>query len=331
MRARSALPLLAAATLIAAAWLSPRAVPYNMDEFVHYQALACATLPQERGLPSFRDGCGLYDLRLPFTQAPLPLRSYLYLGSVPAVPFYPFWRAIGDPVAVRVQGAVFALVALVLASRLLAVRPSAVALAGLVFPLLLVTFVVDEGPVGISAVVFLGALVVLRHAMRAETAATRALRARAASCSSWRLWAKLVFAWWLPAVAYFAVSVAWPRGERLSAAARRGRLPHSPRRRSRVSCPPQCSSRASTATAGSTSTRPSTTVVSSLAPRASRTRPRRAVDVRGGRRARGPTQPRCSRRRRSAPSPPSSPWGSSRPACVDRDGARWRPGPLSPR
>ena len=63
--------------------------------------------PLQRGLPSFRDGCGLYDLRLPFTTTPLPLRSYLYIGSVPALPFYPFWRLIGDPVAVRVQGAVF--------------------------------------------------------------------------------------------------------------------------------------------------------------------------------------------------------------------------------
>jgi hypothetical protein len=221
MRARSALPLLAAATLIVAAWLSPRVVPYNMDEFVHYQALACATLPQERGLPSFRDGCSLYDLRLPLTQATLPLRSYLYLGSVPAVPFYPFWRAIGDPVAVRVQGAVFALVSLVLAARLLGVRPSAVALAGLVFPLFLVTFVVDEGPVGISAVVFLGALVALRRGLRAEATAARAAWGALAGLLLFAgLWAKLVFAWWLPAVACFAASVAWPRRESIPAAAR---------------------------------------------------------------------------------------------------------------
>jgi hypothetical protein len=222
MRARSPLAMLAAATLLVVAWLSPRAVPYNMDEFVHYQALACATLPQARDLPSFRDGCSLYDLRLPFTPAPLPLRSYLYVGSVPAVPFYPFWRAIGDPVAVRVQGAVFALVSLVLAGRLLGVRLGAVALAGLVFPLLLVTFVVDEGPVGISAVAFLGALVTLRRALRAEAPAARAAWGALAGLLLFAgLWAKLVFAWWLPAVVCFAASVAWPRRESISAAARR--------------------------------------------------------------------------------------------------------------
>ena len=31
--------------------LSPRAVPYNMDEFVHYHALGCATAPLSRELP----------------------------------------------------------------------------------------------------------------------------------------------------------------------------------------------------------------------------------------------------------------------------------------
>jgi hypothetical protein len=34
-----------AALLLAAAWASPRVFPYNMDEFVHYHALGCATAP----------------------------------------------------------------------------------------------------------------------------------------------------------------------------------------------------------------------------------------------------------------------------------------------
>jgi len=193
--------------LVALAWASPRAIPYNMDEFVHYHALGCATAREQRGLPVFRDGCGLYDLRLPFTTTPLPLRSYLYIGSVPAVPFYPLYRLLDDPVAVRVQGALFALVALALVVRLLRVRTSSVAIAAIVFPVLLVTFVVDEGPVGLSAVLLLAALAALRKAL--SPGAGRRAPAFAAAAGLLLFlgaWVKLVFAWWLLAVAYFVAS-----------------------------------------------------------------------------------------------------------------------------
>ena len=58
-----------------------------------------------QALPSIRDGCGYFDLRLPFTSTPLPLRAYYYIGSLPALPFYPFWRLVDDPVAARLAGA----------------------------------------------------------------------------------------------------------------------------------------------------------------------------------------------------------------------------------
>ena len=109
--------------LLVAAWLSPRAIPYNMDEFVHYHALGCATAELSRHLPLIRDGCGYYDLSLPFTFRPLPLRSYAYIGSLPSLPFYPLWRVVRDPVAARLQGAIFFLLWLWLATRLLRVRP----------------------------------------------------------------------------------------------------------------------------------------------------------------------------------------------------------------
>jgi len=35
----------ACAALVVLAWLSPRVIPYCMDEFVHYHALGCATHP----------------------------------------------------------------------------------------------------------------------------------------------------------------------------------------------------------------------------------------------------------------------------------------------
>ncbi len=194
-----------AALLLVAAWLSPRAVPYNMDEFVHYHALGCAT-DLSRHLPLIRDGCGHYDLSLPFTSTPLPLRSYAYIGSFPSVTFYPFWRVLRDPVAARIQGAVFFLLWLWLAARVLRVRPVALVTASLVFPVFLATFVVDEGPVGLSALLFTGALLSVRRALEAgggrRPAAWGVLTGLLLFLG---LWVKLVFAWWLPAFAVFAL------------------------------------------------------------------------------------------------------------------------------
>ena len=211
-----------AAPLLVAAWLSPRAIPYNMDEFVHYHALGCATAALAREVPLIRDGCGYFDLRLPFTSTPLPLRSYAYIGSLPSVTFYPFWRAFRDPVAVRVQGAAFFLLWGWLALRLLRVRPSALAIASLVFPVFLASFVVDEGPVGLSALLFLGALLAARRALDANggrrTAAWAALAGFALFLG---LWVKLVFGWWLPAFAVFAFEEARRRSPSLGEAVRR--------------------------------------------------------------------------------------------------------------
>ena len=213
-----------AAVLLVAAWLSPRAIPYNMDEFVHYHALGCATAELARELPLIRDGCGYHDLALPFTKVPLPLRSYVYIGSLPSVPFYPFWRVFRDPVAVRVQGAAFFLLWVWLALRLLRVRPAALVVASFVFPVFLATFVVDEGPVGLSALLFLGALLSARRALDAsEGHGAAAWAALAGFALFLGLWVKLVFGWWLPAFAVFALEEARRRGPTVGEAVRRRR------------------------------------------------------------------------------------------------------------
>jgi hypothetical protein len=199
--------LAGALALLLLASLSPRAVPFNMDELVHYHALGCATAPLQRELPLIRDGCGYHDLRLPFTETPLPLRSYLYTGSFPVLPFYPFWLLLDDPVSARVQGAVFFLLVVLMAARLLRARPSSVLLAALVYPVLLASFLVDEGPVGLSAVLLLGALLAARRALASAPArASAAWAALAGFLLFLGLWTKLVFAWWLPAAVAFAVA-----------------------------------------------------------------------------------------------------------------------------
>ncbi len=198
-----------AALLLAAAWASPRAIPYDMDEFVHYHALGCAEAPLAREVPLIRDGCFYHDLALPLTRTLLPLRSYAYIGSLPSLPFYPFWRIIRDPVAVRVQGAVFFLLWAWLAVRLLRVHPGAVLVASLVYPVFLASVVVDEGPVGLAAILLLLALLAARRALDTVTRSGAAAWAVLAGFVLFLgVWVKLVFGWWLPAVALFAVAEA---------------------------------------------------------------------------------------------------------------------------
>ena len=177
-----------------------------MDEFVHYHALGCASAPRSRDLPEIRDGCGYFDLRLPLTTEPLPLRSYSYIGSFPVAPFYPLWKLLADPLATRVQGAFFFLLWAALAAPLLRVRPSAIVTGALVFPVWLVTFVVDEGPVGLSAVLLLLALSAARRALDATGRGSAAAWAAGAGLALFLgIWTKLVFAWWFPAFLVFAI------------------------------------------------------------------------------------------------------------------------------
>ena len=172
-----------------------------MDEFVHYHALGCATAPLGRDLPAFRDGCGLYDLRLPLTTRPLPLRSYYYIGSLPVVPFYPFWKLLDDPVAARLQGALFLVIWAGLAAKLLRVRWTSVGLAALLFPSFAAGFMVDEGPVGLPAILLLSGLLCARRAFEIERrAAAVAWAALAGFTCFLGLWTKLVFACWALAI-----------------------------------------------------------------------------------------------------------------------------------
>jgi hypothetical protein len=197
------------------AWFSPRWLPYNMDEFVHYQPLGCTTAPLSERLGEFRESCHLYDLRLPLTERLLPLRSYLYIGSFPAVVFYPFWKVLQDPVAARVQGVLFLLLAGFLAARYLGVRPRSVALAGLVFPLVPACFLADEGPVGLSILLLLGALLLFRRAVTAVSTRAGVLPASLSGLALFLgLWTKLLFAWWVPAIVLLGQRELRARGRR---------------------------------------------------------------------------------------------------------------------
>jgi len=197
-------PLLGAAAILAAAALSPRAVPFDMDEFAAYHALGCAAYPLSRQLNIYRERCADDELLAPFVSRPLPLRSYLYIGSVPVVPFYPFWRLLRAPLAARVQGAAFFLIAVHLLSRLAGASWGTTLLAALIFPIFPGAFLVDTGPVGLSLVLLAGALLCVRRAASAPSVRDAwPWAAGAGALSFLGVWVKLNFAWLLPAVLLF--------------------------------------------------------------------------------------------------------------------------------
>lgn len=177
-----------------------------MDEFAPFHALGCAAHPLSAQYHVFREGCGQYGLRPPLLSGALPLRSYLYIGSLPVVPFYPFWRVLDDPLAVRVQGALFFLAALFLAARLVGVSWTSAALAAFVLPVFPGSFLVDTGPVGLCLLLLFSALLLLRRAARADRPLF--LAALAGFLCFLGAWTKLVFAWCLPGVALYAVAQA---------------------------------------------------------------------------------------------------------------------------
>src|SRR5262249_23282580 len=125
-------------------------VPPNMDEYLPYQPLACRSFPGA-GLHVFRDGCGLYDLRLP-GGAWLPLRSYWYIGAASSAFYWPLYQIWPHYLSGRVLGVVSLLLVVVGASRL---TGSGWALSllvlGLFFPLAY-QVIADTGPVGFQCV-----------------------------------------------------------------------------------------------------------------------------------------------------------------------------------
>ena len=191
-----------AGVLLGLAWASPRQVPYDMDEFAHYQPLGCLAHPLSREHNLRRESCGAYDLRLPGTSVFLPLRSYLYIGSLPVLPYLPFWLLVRDPVSVRLQGAVFFALALYLLSLLAEARGEAVLLGSLLFPLFPFLFLQDLGPNGLTILLDLLGLLLVREALRRRAPALFALSGLVLFLG---IFAKPVFALYLPALALFAL------------------------------------------------------------------------------------------------------------------------------
>ncbi len=106
---------------VAYLFLFARQLPYHMDEFLGFHALACEHYPHNR-LNDFRSSCSGYDLAV-WGDTYLPLRSYDYVGSLPGLLYWPLFRLFGTPWSARLLGPLALALQALLVHRLFGVRP----------------------------------------------------------------------------------------------------------------------------------------------------------------------------------------------------------------
>ena len=135
--------VLALAIFTALWWFFALKVPFNMDEAIHYQPLACLQYPNAHW-HEFREACGEKDL---FLFDWLPLRAFSYVGALSNIAFYPFWLIWNDPLVLRFFGFVLGIGSLVIFSRLVRVSLWLGVLTLGLFPPFLFQHVVDTGPI----------------------------------------------------------------------------------------------------------------------------------------------------------------------------------------
>lgn len=122
-------------------------VPYNMDEFVFYHPIICHHY-KYNSLNTFRENCHGYDLNLLNTGLILPLRSYAYIGSFPAIYYYPMFLLWESPLSARFLGIIFLLIQSILLSKIFNIKYYYIFIGLVAFFPYFFQHIVDTGPVG---------------------------------------------------------------------------------------------------------------------------------------------------------------------------------------
>ncbi|MFH1443868.1 MAG: hypothetical protein ABIG34_00570 [Candidatus Peregrinibacteria bacterium] len=192
-------------------------VPYNMDEFIHYDTILCHLYLGN----NYDHLCDPFALNLLNSGLILPLRAFHYSGSFPALYFLPVLFIWNSPLAARLLGLLFLMTGGAIAARAFGFRPR------IVVPALMLTFpylfqhLVDTGPVGIH-ILFVFLLYVLLDRwcakQRWRTIITIALVTFAG------LWTKLVFFWFAPGLLLFLLIHIVRNWAVLRGSGRRGRF-----------------------------------------------------------------------------------------------------------
>jgi hypothetical protein len=193
---------LLAVLLLAAAALSPRLIPHNMDEFSAYHMLGCERNALSAQYNDFETSCRADDLKLPGTSTYLPLRAYTYLGVAQTFAFLPFWALIDDPVAGRIFGAACLMFAAWCIGRLTGTRWRYALLASLWIPIYSMAFIEETGSASVPVCALLVLMLLMRRALNATTDGAQCAYALASGLTAFLcFYMKPVFAWVMPALA----------------------------------------------------------------------------------------------------------------------------------
>ena len=120
------------------------ATPYNMDEFIHYNAIL-SSLPGNNIVYYSNP----YKLNFLNTGLILPLRAFDYAGSFPALYYYPIYLIWNSPLSARALGLVFLCTGAFFAARTFRLSFKYVALGLLFLFPYVYQHAVDTGPVGL--------------------------------------------------------------------------------------------------------------------------------------------------------------------------------------
>lgn len=208
-----------ASGLLLVVLVSPKLLPYSMDEFIGYQQLGCILHPDKvEGIleTAKTEGCAKYDTRLPKTAHWLPTRAYGYVGSLPGLVYAPFFFLIRSPISARLQGLVFFVLAAFLMAQLLRLRVRYVFLAAFLFPLYFFSFIIDTGPIGFQVILLLAMLLLVRRAHEQKLQIDRnKLLVLVGFLGFLGFWIKPNFSWLLPIPVLYILLRPYIRGGNL--------------------------------------------------------------------------------------------------------------------
>jgi hypothetical protein len=173
-------------------------VPYDMDEFIYYNIIACRAYPGN----DINGHCDPHALNVLGTGLVLPLRSFLYVGSIPALYYLPLWLLWKSPLSARLVSWLFLMGGAALFAR--AFRfPFAVTavLFSLFFPYAF-QHLVDTGPVG-PQICTVYALYILIDRWCSTLRWRYALGSAVVMFLG--IWIKLSYFWFAPGIAIFFV------------------------------------------------------------------------------------------------------------------------------
>ena len=124
-------------------------VPFNMDEFVGYRALAYWYYPLNR-LNTFVESYHGYDLAPFGKNFFLQLRSYQYIGSLPSIIYYPLFKVWPSPYSARFLGLLILAIQALLIHRIFKIDPLLSFILLLSYMPYAFQHVVDKGPVALQ-------------------------------------------------------------------------------------------------------------------------------------------------------------------------------------